>query len=233
MLLRACAFSGESRHTRLYLSHSFPPHDQRRIRISGASSGGVEQNLCIPAQCECIYIEPSYKSLPFCDLYTAFDAERLPVSDNRDIRGSAAHVDYDRALLACHGESAHRTGGRAAQECLYRMEGGVIRGHEVSVAAHDEKRQIQMELCKDMSHCSEKLIYDRDEAGVEKRPCAPSEYIPVKTDQDQPAVTPFPLDTCICGKGGGEGERPAGTEQILRKKVEDISYAGLNIGILL
>ena len=97
------------------------------------------------------------------------------------------------------------------------MEGGVIRGHEVSVAAHDEKRQIQMELCKDMSHCSEKLIYDRDEAGVEKRPCAPSEYIPVKTDQDQPAVTPFPLDTCICGKGGGEGERPAGAEQILRK----------------
>ena len=59
------------------------------------------------------------------------------------------------------------------------MEGGVIRGHEVSVAAHDEKRQIQMELCKDMSHCSEKLIYDRDEAGVEKRPCAPAEYIPV------------------------------------------------------
>ena len=107
-------------------------HCQRQDPLSSknSSSGGVEQNLRIPAQCECIYIEPSYKSLPFCDLYTAFDAERLPVSDNRDIRGSAAHVDYDRALLACHGESAHRTGGRAAQECLYRMEGGVIRGHD-------------------------------------------------------------------------------------------------------
>ena len=49
----------------------------------------------------------------------------------------------------------------------------------MSVAAHDEKRQIQMELCKDMPYRPEKLIYDRDEAGVEKRPCAPAEYIPV------------------------------------------------------
>lgn len=103
----------------------------------------------------------------------------------------------------------------------------------MSVAAHDQKWQIQMKFGKDMPHRPEKFIYDRDEAGVEKRPCAPSEYIPVKTDQDQPAVTPFPLDTCICGKGGGEGERPAGAEQILRKTVQDISYAGLNIGILL
>ena len=59
------------------------------------------------------------------------------------------------------------------------MEGGVIRGHEVSVAAHDQKRKIQMEFGKDMPHRSEKLIYDRDEAGVEKCPCAPAEYIPV------------------------------------------------------
>ena len=73
-----------------------------------------------------------------------------------------------------HGEGAHRTGGRAAQERLHRMQSGVIRGHEVSVAAHDQKRQIQAEFFEDTPDRSEKFIYDRDQPGVEKSPGAPA-----------------------------------------------------------
>ena len=48
ILLRACAFSGESRHTRLYLSHNFPPHDQSRTRISGANASSWSPAMDVP-----------------------------------------------------------------------------------------------------------------------------------------------------------------------------------------
>ena len=66
------------------------------------------------------------------------------------------------------------------------MQSGVIRGHEVSVAAHDQKRQIQAEFFEDTPDRSEKFIYDRDQPGVEKSPGAPAEDIPVREEVVSP-----------------------------------------------